>query len=154
MVDQAFKQLASPNGDHLAVGAWVLGPFTMAGQIIELDILLKGAKKDKERTEDFLAKMTDLVIQTANHYESLGADYVTIREMGTGTDLLSPRMWKMLIQANLTRVFDAISRPTVKAVQLCVTAPTRPRTPFPTLEGRRDGRRAWCRGLLPMVDPS
>jgi [methyl-Co(III) methanol-specific corrinoid protein]:coenzyme M methyltransferase len=113
LVDEAFALLKN---DKLAVGAWVLGPFTMAGQVIELDILLKGLKKDKERVEAFLAKMTDLVIKTAQHYESLGVDYITIREMGSGTDLLSPRMWKTLIGPNLTKVFDSVTLPTVNHI--------------------------------------
>ena len=93
IVDEAFNILKNQDG-NLARGAWVLGPFTMAGQVIELDVLLKGVKKDKERVEAFLAKMTELVIQTAVHYESLGVDYITIREMGSGTDLLSPACGK------------------------------------------------------------
>jgi [methyl-Co(III) methanol-specific corrinoid protein]:coenzyme M methyltransferase len=36
--------------------------------------------------------------------------------MGSGTDLLSPRMWKTLIQPNLTKVFDAISIPSVNHI--------------------------------------
>lgn len=116
IVDDAFNILKSQSNGNMAIGAWVLGPFTMAGQVIELDILLKGLKKDKERVEAFLSKMTDLIIKTAKHYESLGVDYMTIREMGSGTDLLSPRMWKTLIGPNLTKVFDAISIPTVNHI--------------------------------------
>jgi [methyl-Co(III) methanol/glycine betaine-specific corrinoid protein]:coenzyme M methyltransferase len=111
-VDGAFNILKGPESENLALGAWLLGPFTMAGQVIELDVLLKGTKKNKDKVEAFLTDMTDLVIKAAKHYESLGVDYITIREMGSGTDLLSPRMWKTLIGPNLTRVFDAISIPT------------------------------------------
>ena len=116
IVDEAFNIIKDKTDATLARGAWVLGPFTMAGQVIELDILLKGVKKDKERVEAFLAKMTELVIKTAVHYESLGVDYITIREMGSGTDLLSPRMWKNVIQPNLTKVFDAIKIPSVNHI--------------------------------------
>lgn len=117
LVDEAFDILKSQAGGRLAIGAWVLGPFTMAGQLIELDILLKGTKKFKEQIEDFLSQMTDLVINVARHYQSLGADYMNIREMGTGSDLLSPRMWKSMVQPNLQRVFDAIQSP--KILHIC-----------------------------------
>jgi [methyl-Co(III) methanol-specific corrinoid protein]:coenzyme M methyltransferase len=117
VVDEAIRIAKAHDEGRYAVGGWVLGPFTMAGQLIELDVLLKGVKKDKERVEDFLAKMTDLVIQTAAHYQELGVDYMNIREMGTGTDLLSPRMWKTLIQPNLKRVFDSLSSP--KILHIC-----------------------------------
>lgn len=114
VVDKAFELVKK---DGMAVGAWVLGPFTLAGQVIELGLLLKGAKKNKEKVEAFLEKMTDATITQAKHYESLGADYLTVREMGSGTDLLSPRMWKQLIQPNLKKIFEAITTiPTVNHI--------------------------------------
>lgn len=115
VVDEAFAILKKEAPD-LALGAWVLGPFTQAGQIMELDILLKGLKKKKEQIEAFLDQMTRITIDLCKHYESLGVDFITVREMGSGTDLLSPRMWKTLIQPNLTRVFEAISVPSVNHI--------------------------------------
>jgi [methyl-Co(III) methanol-specific corrinoid protein]:coenzyme M methyltransferase len=64
----------------------------------------------------FLDKMTDVVIKVAQHYQELGADYVSIRDMGTGTDLLSPRMWKDLIQPNLVKIFTALKPPRVNHI--------------------------------------
>ncbi len=115
MVDEAFTILKKDAPD-LAVGAWVLGPFTLGGQIMELDILLKGLKKKKDQIEAFLAEMTQHTIDMCKHYESLGVDFICVREMGSGTDLLSPRMWKTLIKPNLTAVFDAISVPSVNHI--------------------------------------
>ncbi len=117
LVDDAIGQLKSLSNDRFAIGGWVLGPFTMAGQLIELDILLKGAGKFREKIEAFLVKVTDLVIKVAQHYQSLGVDYMNIREMGTGSDLLSPRMWKSLIQPNLRKVFEALGSP--KILHIC-----------------------------------
>lgn len=116
VVDKALGILKAHGDGSLAVGSWVLGPFTMAGQLIELDVLLKGVKKDKERVEDFLSKMTDLVIQVARHYQDLGVDYLTIREMGSGTDIISPRMWKTLIKPNLEKVFSALKSPVINHI--------------------------------------
>lgn len=117
LVDEAFGLLKAQSHGRFAIGGWVLGPFTMAGQLIELDILLKGVKKAAEKIEAFLTKMTGLVIEIAQHRQSLGVDYITIREMGTGTDLLSPRMWKTLVQPNLRKVFSALSSP--KLLHIC-----------------------------------
>jgi len=113
MVDDAFEMIKSLTDGNLAMGGWVLGPFTMAGQLIELDWLLRGTKKFKVQIEDFLSKMTDLVIETARHYQEIGVDYMNIREMGSGADLISPRMWKTLVQPNLRKVFDALDSPSI-----------------------------------------
>ncbi|MDH3390608.1 MAG: hypothetical protein OEL85_02285 [Desulfobulbaceae bacterium] len=115
VIDKAFGILKKDAPD-LAIGAWVLGPFTLGGQIMELDILLKGLKKKKDQIEAFLAQVTQVTIDMCKHYESLGVDFICVREMGSGTDLLSPRMWKTLIQPNLTKVFDAISVPSVNHI--------------------------------------
>jgi [methyl-Co(III) methanol-specific corrinoid protein]:coenzyme M methyltransferase len=115
VVDKAIEILKKEAPD-LAVSAWVLGPFTLSGQIMELDILLKNLKKKKDEIEAFLSKMTDITIDLCKHYEGLNVHFITVREMGSGTDLLSPRMWKTLIQPNLTRVFDAISVPSVNHI--------------------------------------
>ena len=116
LVDEAMQILKSDNNGKLALGGWVLGPFTMAGQLIELDLLLKGVRKDKERVDAFLSQMTDLVIKVAQHYQTIGVDFMNIREMGTGSDLLSPKVWKTLIQPNLAKIFDAVQIPTVNHI--------------------------------------
>jgi len=113
LVDEAIRILKSSSDGKFAVGSWVLGPFTMAGQLLELDVLLKGLKKEKEKVVGFLSKITDLVIEVARHYQELGVDYMNIREMGSGTDIISPRMWKLLVLDNLQKVFSALRSPKV-----------------------------------------
>lgn len=108
LIDEAFKIIKAEAPD-LAVGAWVLGPFTMAGQIMELDILLKGLKKKKDQIAAFLDQVTQITIDLVKHYQELDVDFISVRDMGSGTDLLSPRMWKTLVGPNLKKVFDAIT---------------------------------------------
>ena len=108
MIDEAFK-IIKAEAPELAVGAWVLGPFTMAGQIMELDILLKSIKKKKDLVTGFLDQITQITIDLVKHYQELDVDFISVRDMGSGTDLLSPRMWKTLVGPNLKKVFDAIT---------------------------------------------
>jgi len=117
IVDEALRILKSHGDGNLAVGGWVLGPFTMAGQLAELDVLLKAIRKQREKLEDLLSKMTDLVIEVAQHYQELGVDYMNIREMGSGTDIISPRVWKTLVQPNLQKVFASLKSP--KILHIC-----------------------------------
>lgn len=116
LVDEAFELIKAQANGNLALGGWVLGPFTMAGQIVELDLFIKGVRKFKEKTEAFMEKMTDIVIKVAKHYEALGVDYMNIREMGTGSDLLSPKVWETLIGPNLKKIFNAIEIPVINHI--------------------------------------
>ncbi len=64
-----------------------------------------------------LDRLTDLTIESARHYQSLGVDYITVREMGSCSDLVSPRIWKTLILPRLQRVFAAIG--IAKVLHIC-----------------------------------
>jgi [methyl-Co(III) methanol-specific corrinoid protein]:coenzyme M methyltransferase len=116
MVIEAIK-IAKREAPELAVGAWQLGPFTMSGQLLELDILLKGVFKQKEKVEATLDKISDMIIKIGQAYKKAGADFLTLREMGTGTDLISPRTWKAMIQPRMRRILEAWESP--KVLHIC-----------------------------------
>lgn len=100
-----------------AVGAWQLGPFTMCGQTIELDKVLKGVFKHKKRIEEILDKFADMIIEIGKSLQAAGADFITLREMGAGADLLSPRTFKEMIKPRLTRILAAWKSP--KVLHIC-----------------------------------
>lgn len=100
-----------------AAGAWQLGPFTMAGQLLELDLLLKGVFKEKAKLEAALDRIADMIIRNGQALEAAGADYITLREMGSGTDLISPGTWKSMIQPRMRRILSAWKSP--KVLHIC-----------------------------------
>ena len=117
VVSQAIKLLSEKIGKTHAIGTWILGPFTLAGQLVELDVLMKMAIKEKAKVEALLDRLVDLIIDLGRHYREIGADYVSLREMGTGADILSPRMFKMLIQPRLRKIFESWDSP--KILHIC-----------------------------------
>jgi [methyl-Co(III) methanol-specific corrinoid protein]:coenzyme M methyltransferase len=102
---------------ELPIGVWQLGPFTQAGQMLELDILLKGVFKQKAQVEATLDKLTDMAITIGQSLQAAGADYITLREMGTGTDLISPRTWREMIQPRMRKILAAWKSP--KILHIC-----------------------------------
>jgi [methyl-Co(III) methanol-specific corrinoid protein]:coenzyme M methyltransferase len=117
VVFNAIKELKEDVGDEVAVGAWVLGPYTLAGQILELDDLFKKSFKKPDAVNKVLDVLESFLISLANHYREAGADYMTVREMGGGGDVLSPRMFGSLIQPHLQNVFAALDSP--KILHIC-----------------------------------
>lgn len=99
------------------IGCWQLGPFTQAGQILELDLILKGVFKQKKKVEDLLDKLTDMIIDIGKWLQASGCDYITLREPGVAADLLSPRTFKEIIKPRLTRIIDAWESP--KLLHIC-----------------------------------
>jgi [methyl-Co(III) methanol-specific corrinoid protein]:coenzyme M methyltransferase len=117
MVDKAINLLKERIGGTHAIGTWLLGPFTLAGQLVELDVLMKTSLKERDRVEALLDKLTELIVHLGRHYRGMGADYVNLREMGTGADILSPRLFKMIVQPRLRQIFEAWDSP--KILHIC-----------------------------------
>lgn len=113
LVAEAIGLLKGELGDAAPVGSYVLGPFTLAGQVMELNELLKLALKKPDKVAVLLERMSDAIAQVAGRYESAGADYLTIREMGATSDVLGPRVFRSLVLPHLKRVFARLSVPGV-----------------------------------------
>lgn len=116
LLPEAVK-LVKKEAPDLALGVWQLGPFTQCGQTIELDKVLKAVFKEKERVENILDKLSDMIINIGKALQEAGADFITLREPGVAADLLSPRTFKELIQPRLTRILSAWKAP--KVLHIC-----------------------------------
>jgi [methyl-Co(III) methanol-specific corrinoid protein]:coenzyme M methyltransferase len=117
VVSEAITLLKEKIGESHAIGTYILGPFTLAGQVVELDFLMKMTYKATDKVVALLDRLMDLIIDLGRHYREIGADYVNLREMGTGADLLSPRMFKMLVQPRLKKILEAWDSP--KILHIC-----------------------------------
>jgi [methyl-Co(III) methanol-specific corrinoid protein]:coenzyme M methyltransferase len=100
-------------GDAVPIGSYVLGPFTLAGQIMELNDLLKLSFKKPDKVGELMEKLSGVIIQVAREYESAGVDYLCVREMGATSDVLSPRVFKNLILPHLKTIFAELAVPSV-----------------------------------------
>ncbi|NOY64425.1 MAG: MtaA/CmuA family methyltransferase [Nitrospirae bacterium] len=113
LVKEAIELLKKDIGSEVAIGTYVLGPFTLAGQIMELNDLLKLSFKKPDKTGQLLDKLADVIIKIAKEYETVGVDYITVREMGATSDVLSPRVFKNLILPYLQKIFTELKGNTV-----------------------------------------
>lgn len=101
----------------LPVACWQLGPFTQAGQILELDMILKAVLKQRKVVEALLDKLTDMIIENGKFLQAAGCDYITLREPGVAADVMNPRTFRDIIQPRLTRILDAWESP--KLLHIC-----------------------------------
>jgi [methyl-Co(III) methanol-specific corrinoid protein]:coenzyme M methyltransferase len=117
LVVDAIRQLKEEIGDQVAIGAWVLGPYTLAGQLVDIGDLAKMTFKKKDMVDEVLSKLSNVLIEIVRIYKEAGADYITVREMGAGPDILSPRIFKTLIRPHLEEVFIGLESP--KILHIC-----------------------------------
>jgi [methyl-Co(III) methanol-specific corrinoid protein]:coenzyme M methyltransferase len=113
MMKEAIRLLKKDVGGEVPVGTYVLGPFTLAGQIMELNDLLKLSFKKPDKVGRLLDVLAGVILQVAKEYEEAGVDYITVREMGATSDVLSPRVFKNLIQPYLKKIFGELKASTV-----------------------------------------
>jgi MtaA/CmuA family methyltransferase len=117
IVTEALGILKKEVGDKVAIGSWVLGPYTLAGQLLDLSQLAKAAFKKKDLVGALLDQLASALIKIIGIYREAGADYITVREMGAGPDILSPRIFETLIRPPLKKIFDEITSP--KILHIC-----------------------------------
>jgi len=113
VVTGAIKALRKELGDEVAIGTHILGPFTLAGQVKELDELLEESFLEPEKTNKLLEKLSEVIVRVFNIYKDAGADYFTLREMGATSDVLSPRSFKSLIKSHQARIISEMPRPAI-----------------------------------------
>jgi [methyl-Co(III) methanol/glycine betaine-specific corrinoid protein]:coenzyme M methyltransferase len=113
VVIEAIRLLKQEVGDRIPVGAWVLGPFTELGQIMDLEMLLKLAAKKPALVNRHLDAMVEYLARVIALYEEAGADYITVREMGATSSIMSPRMFKSLVLPHLQQLFPRLRVPSV-----------------------------------------
>jgi [methyl-Co(III) methanol-specific corrinoid protein]:coenzyme M methyltransferase len=117
LVTEALRLLKDEVGDQVAIGSYVLGPYLVAAQVVDIGNLAKSCFKNPDLVSQTLEKTTDLIISLAKIYREAGADYISIREMGAGPDILSPNIFKSLIRPHLERIFASIESP--KILHMC-----------------------------------
>lgn len=94
-----------------AVGVFLPGPFTLAGQVMDQDKMFVMVLKKPEQIGLILERLTELILRIRNVYVDAGADYVVIEEGGATT--ISPPSFKTLLMPCLTKIFGDKSVPHV-----------------------------------------
>ncbi len=113
VVTGAIKALRRELGNDVAIGTYVLGPFTLAGQVKELDALFEESFLEPEKTNAILERLSDFIIRVFKIYKNAGADYFTLREMGGTSDVMSPKSFRNLIKPHLARILSEMPRPSI-----------------------------------------
>jgi [methyl-Co(III) methanol-specific corrinoid protein]:coenzyme M methyltransferase len=113
LVADAIRIMKKEIGDQVAVGAYTLGPYGVAGAVDTVVDLSKNVMKNRDLVHQLLKVLSDYIAQEVKIFREAGADYVCIREMTCATDLLSPKMYEDLILPHLQDLFSQIDHPRI-----------------------------------------
>lgn len=108
VICEAIRLLKKDIGQDVAIGTYLLGPFTLAGQLMDLNDLFKLSFKKPDKINQMLDRLADVQIAIGRKFYEAGADYITVREMGATTDILSPRAFNKVIAPHLKKIFAGL----------------------------------------------
>ena len=100
----ALEQTREKAGAKGAVGAFVPGPFTLAGQVMDMDKMFVMAMKQPEALGHILGKLAQTIIGVKNAYVKAGAQFIVVEE--GGATAISPRLFQNLLLPHLRSILD------------------------------------------------
>ena len=114
---KAVRILKEELGDNVPIVAGIIGPFTIAGGLIDTVPLLKATIKSPEKIRTFLDIGEKAGTALANALVDAGADIISCEDMTASPQLLSPNTYGDYELEYQRRQFEAISVP--KILHIC-----------------------------------
>ena len=111
---KALGKVKESMGDRGAAGVFLPGPFTLAGQVMDLDELFVMTVKNPEAVKGVLKGLTGLILKLRDVYAAAGAEFIVIEEGGATT--ISPRVFRKMLLPLLQELF--LDRPVPQVLSM------------------------------------
>jgi [methyl-Co(III) methanol-specific corrinoid protein]:coenzyme M methyltransferase len=105
---RSIKKRAQDEG---AVGIFMPGPFTLAGQVMDMDELFLMLLKQPEKTRKILQRFTEFLLKLEEVYFRAGIDFMMVVEGGGAS--ISPKMFRKLLLPCMQDIFKSKKVPKV-----------------------------------------
>jgi len=116
LVCEAIRRLKEDIGKEIIIGAWVPGPYTLLSILVKQDALMLDLKRNADSVHTALDKMAHMVIRSALAFHQVGADMLTVHEMGGSPGVVGPKRFETFVLPPLQKVLAAIPRPRILSV--------------------------------------
>jgi [methyl-Co(III) methanol-specific corrinoid protein]:coenzyme M methyltransferase len=104
-------------GDEVLIVAGIIGPFTIAGSLVDTVPLLKATFKAPEKIRPFLEIGMKAGATLARALVEAGADIISCEDMTASPDLIAPKTYREYEMEYQRRQFEGISVP--KILHIC-----------------------------------
>ena len=109
VITEAIGLIKQKAVNRAAVGAFIPGPFTLAGQVLDPDKMFVTVLKHPDIIQGVLDKLTELLENVRAAYLAAGVDFVVIEE-GGATNISLPRMVPQSCSVMITSWATSTSR--------------------------------------------
>ncbi len=110
---KAVKILKKEVGDEVPIVAGIIGPFTIAGSLLDSVPLLKATFKAPHKIRPFLDVGEKAGTALAKALVDAGADIIVCEDMTASPELIAPKTYKEFELEYQRKQFEAISVPTI-----------------------------------------
>jgi [methyl-Co(III) methanol-specific corrinoid protein]:coenzyme M methyltransferase len=110
---KAVEFLKKEVGDEVPIVAGIIGPFTIAGSLLDSVPLLKATFKSPRKLRPFLDVGEKAGTALARALVDAGADIISCEDMTASPELIAPKTYKELELEYQRKQFDAIPVPTI-----------------------------------------
>jgi [methyl-Co(III) methanol-specific corrinoid protein]:coenzyme M methyltransferase len=114
---KAVAILKKEVGNEAVIVGGVIGPFTIAGSLIETVMLLRATFKAADKIRPFLEVGKQASLALAKAMIDAGADIISVEDMTASPDLIAPKTYRDLEVEYQAQVFEAIAVP--KILHIC-----------------------------------
>ncbi|MCP8312515.1 MAG: MtaA/CmuA family methyltransferase [Candidatus Methylarchaceae archaeon HK02M1] len=104
VVLQAIRIVREEVGDFLPIVSHVIGPFTLAGELVEIGKFLIWTLKNPDYVKAFLDFSTDFIIEFAKAQYRAGSDIVTVADGSLTPYMVTPDVLHQVIKPALIRI--------------------------------------------------
>ena len=110
---KAVEILKKEVGDEVPVVAGIIGPFTIAGSLLDSVPLLKATFKAPDKIPPFLEVAEKAGTMLAKALVEAGADIISCEDMTASPELIAPKSYREFELQYQRRQFEAIPVPTI-----------------------------------------
>ena len=114
---KAVRIMKKELGDEVVIVAGIIGPFTIAGSLLEVTKILKATLKAPDKLRPFLEVSEKAGTMLANALIDAGADIISCEDMTASPEVIMPKTYPELELEYQTKQFEAISVP--KILHIC-----------------------------------
>lgn len=132
---KAIRILRREAGNEVPVVGCVLGPFTLASQLLGLETTLYLAADHPERLEQLMDYATEVVVRFGRAQLQAGAHLPVVFDPAASPAVVPPQFFKEFELPRLKRIFQAFAREGAAANWLHIAGPASPILPYYTEAG-------------------
>jgi [methyl-Co(III) methanol-specific corrinoid protein]:coenzyme M methyltransferase len=117
---EAIKILKREVGGKLPISSLVLGPFTLAAEMVETSRLMRWCLRNPEYVREFVDFATDFLLEFGKAQYDAGSDIVEVADPVASPNLISPDMFREFAMPALIRLAEGLKG--IKVLHICGNA--------------------------------